>query len=659
MSLIFKNELKKAFKRKYTIAFVLIALLVQVFIQVGRFSYIDNIENRNSLQKVEKAKVSSYVSFRQFATHGITLMFVPSYFGILYNDSNYELLVSNVNISFIFNIYPPKKGRDLFATNSPFLNFMGIYLLFIFYFGIVYGKDTTINKDYLKFLANLSGSKKFLWFILFIRLLLFTAAFLLMFVINISVLLLNNINLFQASLMPFFLAMFLVTSFSFVIGCFLGTVKSNFRRNTAFFVIYVVSAILLVLLLNFFTKIKAGDIKPVFEFDIENLEAVMSEEEMLVKKHGVLPLNKPPSKDIKKDARQAIFNQSEKIMKNLDHLKSQLISKIKARKFVASLFPTLFYFSICEDASTNSHDRFIDFYTFSQKRKQEFVLFCVDKIYKLPDPEENENPAAGKQSTGNNRDSQTAREDKSSQIDQTAQSTQNTQPVRPKIENFIKDNEDLFFARSKLPRNFLLGSIISILWIAGFLFAAYRRTLKQIKSEPGKVKGCEVEMHSNVFNYLLTADPGIKNQVYNHFSGDGISNIKMTLDEEVLENTDFFYVYETKRFLNDVDPGCLYKELSGEEMPDNVKPWESIVQYAAHNKKILLLDDFFNGMDLDDIDDFIEAVKKRGIIALYVGGEFFQSCHLDVDLLFCPMDLSIPGVQEKLRKYRMERERNQ
>ena len=432
MIFFLKNDFKKAFKRKYIIGFILIALIFQGFLQFGKFNYLNNKENRISLQKAERAKVSHYVYFRQYATYGIKMMFIPSQFSILFNDSTFELLISNGNIADTFDIDSPKKGKEIFSENSPFLNFIGVALLFIFYFGIVYGKDTTINKDYLKFLSNRFGSKKCLWFILFFRLILFTTAFLLMFVINITVLLLNNINLFQAPLITFFWGMILLTAVSFAIGCLLGTVKSNFRRNTAFFVIYVVSAILLVLLLNFFTKINAGDIKPVFEFDIENLEAVMFEERMYFNKNGSLPLNRNPTREETIDARQAVLNQAEKISANLDRLKSQLISKIKARKFVASLFPTLFYFSICEDASTNSHDRFIDFYTFSQKRKQEFGKFCVDKMYQYPLPKN-----------------------------------------RPKIENFIKDNEDLFFAKSKLPRNFLLGSIISILWIAGFLFAAY------------------------------------------------------------------------------------------------------------------------------------------------------------------------------------------
>ena len=83
MRLILKNELKKAFKMKYVIGFIVIALVLQGFIQFGNLKHFDNIENRNSLQKAERARVSHYTMFRHYASFGITLLFVPSQFGII------------------------------------------------------------------------------------------------------------------------------------------------------------------------------------------------------------------------------------------------------------------------------------------------------------------------------------------------------------------------------------------------------------------------------------------------------------------------------------------------------------------------------------------------------------------------------------------------
>jgi hypothetical protein len=659
MKLILKNELKKVFKRNYIIAFVLIALVLQVFLQFGNFKYLNTIDNMNSLQKVERAKVSHYKYFRQFASFGIKMMFIPSQFSIMFNDSTFEFLISKANIADGFDLDSPKKGKELFSDNSPFLNFMGVTLLLIFYFGISFGKYTTINKDYLRFHSSRSGPKKVLCFIIFFRLILLNAALLLMFVINLSFVLFNGINLFQSSLWPFFWGIVLVASFSFGIGCFLGTVKSSFRRNTAFFVIYV-AVILLTFLLNYFTRIQSGDIKPVFEFDIENLKAVMVEEGMLLKKYGELPLSKKPTQYEELTVnRQSIFNQSEKIIKNLDRLKAQLVMKINARKFVAALFPTLFYFSICEDASTNSHDCFIDFFTFSEMRKEGFVQFCVDRIYPLPEPEKSESPGPGQQSPGDSQAGQGDQGQVKGQGGQGNQPAQPAQPVRPKVESFIKDNEDLFFASSRLPRNFWLGSILSLLWIAGFLVASYRRTLKQLKGEPGVIKDFVVKMKSNDFNYVLTADQGLKTQVQNAVTGEGPTTVKITIDDRVLEHQDILYVYATEQLEKDFDLKVLYSELFGEKMPGTLKPWEFLIDYAARFKKFLLLVNFFNGMELDDIDKFIEAVKQSGIKLLYIGGEFFQANQLCDEFIFCPRDLSIPGIAAKVRALKKNQKQKQ
>jgi hypothetical protein len=608
MRLILKNELKKAFKMKYVIGFILIALVLQGFLQVGNLKHSDNIENRNSLQDAERAKVSYYSIYRQYATNGIILMFVPSNFGILYNDSTFDLLVSNVNMTFIFDIDLPKKGKELFATNSPFMNFMGMSLLLFFLFGIFYGIDTTINKAYLNFLSSISGKKKSLRLVIFFRLILLNAAFLLMFLINISVLLLSNINLFRSPLLQFCWGLVSLTSFSFVIGCILGTIKSNFKRNAAFFVIYVLSVILLVLLLNFITTLNAGDIKPVFEFNNDNLKAVMLEEENMVKKHGLLPRGRKPTEEEIIDARQSLFNYNKKIQENLDGLKHKLESKIKTRKLIASLFPTLFYFSLSEDASTNGYDSFIDFYTFSEKRKQEFVQFCVDKIYPYPLPKE-----------------------------------------LPKIENFIKDNEDLFFAGSKIPRNFWLGSLLSILWIAGCLFTAYRRTLKQIKGEPGEVRDFDVSMKSDGFNYLATADEGLKSQVYNYLEGDGFTSVKITIDEKVFEPKGLIYAYESGNFLKDIDLKVLYTELLGIKYKVGMgylKSWKILVQGAERTNRMLVLDNFFKGLKVPEVNEIIQYIKHRGINALYIGDNLYESEKIADNLIFSEDDRSVEGIRE-------------
>jgi hypothetical protein len=182
--------------------------------------------------------------------------------------------------------------------------------------------------------------------------------------------------------------------------------------------------------------------------------------------------------------------------------------------------------------------------------------------------------------------------------------------------------------------------------------------LNHIKGEPGVIKGFEVKMKSNDFNYVLTADQGLKTQVQNAVTGQGPTTVKITIDDQVLEHQDILYVYSTEQLENDFDQKALYKELIGEKMPGTLKPWQFLTDYAARSKKFLLLDNFFNGMDLDDIDKFIETVKRIGVKVLYIGGEFFQANHLCDEFIFCPRDLSIPGIAEKIRALQKKQKQN-
>ena len=613
---IFTNELKKIFTKKNLIGFIVIAVILQIFLQVGKYKYLDNIDSRNSLQKVQEARVTQYAILRQYATFGISLMFVPSQFSILYNDSTYDTMVSNVNAGSIFNIYLPKKGKELFSNNSPFMNFLGISLLMAFYFCIVFGIDTTHNIDYMKCLSSFSNPKKIFKLIVLIRIIVLNFAFLILFLINMLLLLIDHINLFRLYLLPIFWGLFLVITSAFSIGCILGRVKLNSRRNIAFFLIYIVAVLLLPMFLNFVTMLKAENIKPVFEFEYDNLTVVMAEEKKLIEKHGVLKPGEIPTKEIIIDARKSIIDQAKELSINEEKLKNELKHRIKNKKIIASLFPVLFYLSINEDIATNGNESFIDFYTFSKQKKLDFVSFCVDRLY----------PLSG--------DPQVEMKDKDGNL---------------KVENFIKGDEYFFFARSKLPAYFWQGSLISLLWIAALLAVAYRKSLKGLKGKPGKVEDFDVEMKSGEFNYLLTADEGLKNRVYNYLAGErtgersGSLTVKIDNEEAVPGN--FIYLYKPGKFHCDVDKTTLQKALMGNEAGTNLHIWQFLVRYAADSGKILVLDNSFVGLKIKEVKDIIKEIGRRNAKTLYMGENIYEAEMLADNLIFSEEDESIEGIK--------------
>ena len=141
----------------------------------------------------------------------------------------------------------------------------------------------------------------------------------------------------------------------------------------------------------------------------------------LIDRFGFLKPGEMPKKEVIKaiedELTNALKSEFKEIRERENQRKNKVLRKIKDYQTISSFISPLFYFSICEEVSSNGGLTFIDFYSFSQLNKEKFTEFCFEKLY----------------------------------------SGQNL-PDTGKIENFFKKKEDgLFFAKSQLPFNFWLG----------------------------------------------------------------------------------------------------------------------------------------------------------------------------------------------------------
>jgi len=612
-------DFKKFLSKRYLISFIVVVLILQIFIQYGKYRFVDILKSSKIVQEAEWVKVDNYSLYRQYAAFGITIFFISSDFSVLYSNPLFEELLSSVNTAERLNIYKSLKGKEFFIAKTGYLNFIGILFLIGILFALFYGMDTTYKKKYLKFLSTISSSKRAFWSIVLARIIILNIVSLFLLVISITPLLLNEINLFRIGFIPIFMGASLVFSLFFGFGCIVGrlNVKDRFIRSIVMGSIYFFFVIIMPLLANIFIQISANDIERLFEFDLYNLKLIQAVEKRLIAKYGVLKPGEKPKKElikaIEEELNKALENEFKEMRDREKERKNKVLRKISGYQTISAFIPTLFYFSICEEVSSHGGLSFVDFYSFSDENKKLFTEFCFKKLY-----------------SGDNL------------------------PDTGKVENFFKNDDDgLFFAKSRIPHSFLLGVFVSLFYIAVLFIISYRMFLKQNKGEPGKISDFDVDMKSDEFNYLLTADQGLKSQVYNCFTGKGTTYVKIEVDGKILEqkDIDFIYVYETTQFLKDIDQRLLYKERFGKEMPGDMKPWQFLIQYAADAKKILLLDNFFIGMSIDDIEKFIDDVKKNEILALYIGEDYFQAVNLDDHLIFCTDDMSIPGIAEKVKAF--------
>jgi hypothetical protein len=615
---IFALELKRSLCKRNIIAIVVFAIVLQFFLQVGRHKYIDVIDSSNSLQEIERAKVSQYSLYRQYGGYGITLMFISSNFSVLYNDPIFERLLSNVNTSSTLNIYKPFKGSNYFIDKSGgYLNFAGIFLLFGVFFALIYGRETTSKLEYSIFLSSILPPKKFLRAIVFSRLLIINLAFVLVAIVSVLPLLIYKINLFRRHFAVIILGIILMISFSFALGCFIGAVrrkrtykrKKGFNRAAVTLVIYLIAVALIPLSVNFFIQITASDIAPLFDFDFDNLKTIVSIEKNLIEKYGVLKRGETPEPEEAEDVWKAFNNEFKKILENEERLKKQVFKKIEKKQFISSLFPVLFYLSIFEEVSSHGGGNFIEFHTFSKTRKEQFIEFCFKKIY----------------------------------------SGQNNPPVN-KIESFIKDNEDLFIAKSRLPEYLWLGVVISLLYTVVFFFISFRMFLNRvIKGDPGEIRNFSFNIYRFKFKYLVTADQGLKNQIYNFFSGSGFTSVDIKIEGEDLKQKGCIWLCNPQYIDDELDGNALYKALYGEKLVEGIKTWEIMFRYAIEKSegRIIVLDNFFKGLKGKEVEEILRVIRKEDIISLYIGDNYYEAEKLgDDELIYSLDDTSIDAIAE-------------
>ena len=256
----------------------------------------------------------------------------------------------------------------------------------------------------------------------------------------------------------------------------------------------------------------------------------------------------------------------------------------------------LFGQALIKEVSGQGGITFIEFYSFGQQRKQEFINFYLDKRFK-----------------GKNKPDQ----------------------IGP-VENFVKTgDENLFYAKSRLPYFFWGGVLISFLYIFGVYFISYLMFKKQLIGDPGDLRSLDIDIKPGRVNFLLTGDCGLENQVFNFFSGRGKTTVNVTIDGEKIGPGDkpFVSLFDTKKMPADITAGALFKFLFKRKKDKPLKRYEILFNWAAQTGKIILMYKFMDELKEDEINAMKRVIHSKGLIVLYISDRYYKGVHLITDEL--------------------------
>lgn len=529
-----------------------------------------------------------FYSYALYGNKGFSVLYKPRIESIFFSNMNISSdLLGKMDVNAHLGIFDNYKDGSLYSGNFTGLwNCAGILILLGSLLVLFFGYETFRNRDYLKFLSSLTYYKKVFFYILFSRFVIITLTLLF---INVGLLLFSAVNQIDITridiyrLGGYFLVCLLVMLFFFIFGIFIGLVSRRHIGVITILIIWIVFFMVLPGSITNFIRNRAIDSTEDYKNEISKIKIIKKFEKFYFE--NVVKKNRD-SIEVRRELMEKYFNQDYKDLEKLEeNLEERIRSNINNYHRISIFVPTIFYHLTSGEVSSMGYDNFMDFYTYLQELKRKFVRFYIDRVY-YNDPRV--------------------------------------------MVNFIKGDENIFYAQSRLPENFWSGVLITgayILVLVGLSLLGFRRFIYKpgIKKVP---KEGNPEIHLSKKNYfvpllLFKGHHGFNEHLYNLLSGrlDAYNkDIKMTVDNiDVCDRPggwDFLYLCHPDRIPGDIpasayilfvsrllgvekkernrmagslDPGTKRKPLS--ELDDKQKGQAYLSVLPYFKRKIFLLDD--------------------------------------------------------------------
>ena len=531
-------------------------------------------------------------------------MFQPEPISILFHNScRFTELTAIVETSERMRIGHTFKGSNLYAEKSGgFTDFSGFIFLFGLLLSTLYGHSVLQNNKYLKFLAQIDRTKKPFRYLIISRVLLLDAVFLLLNAISLLWLTVRGVSVNTDYFLVYIFVQILVVNFFFLLGTAIGTIKkrsSSYYALTAFFLLFV---FIIPWTINKVVSKKADKITSVYELELRKLKTITGFENRAKKSQGDYTAEKGRTQEGRELIESFWNGEFLKLLEIENSMRKEMVELIQKCQLYSSFFPGSFYKSVCNELSSRGYNEFINYYRYVQEMTKGFMRWYLDVKY---------------------------------------------YSEQKKIESFIKGNENIYPAKSGLPSAFLLGVLMAAFFTAVSYILSCRGYKKLIEDEPGNLKDLPIDIKPGSLNFLLTGNQGLKNQVYNFFSGKGKTFVKVSVDGESLEKEGKGYVYrfDTKKMPEDITPPVLHKLLFGTRLQGEMENWEILFKFAlieAEKGKVILMDDFMNELKESEIKSMKQEVESRGLTVLYMSNRFFFGLQVaDEPFISHPDDSSV------------------
>lgn len=584
-------ELKRFINKKNLTIFIVFLLLTLFLVQIHINQYKHAAANNRKFKEIEALKVNQFLNYTQYGLYGFRVFFNPSPVSIFFSHSGaFSELVSNIDTGEKMIFYNSIKGKTLFEQNPVgFVDFSGILMLLGSLFVLYTGCESLRHKEYLKCVASLSNYKK-----VFVSIVVSRAVFCMMFFLFImaGALLLTKINgaAIPANEINHLLVYLVVTLLMLLFFFTAGMVGNSFKSR----VTGVVTAISLWFALVFFVPwatraviLKSSEsIRPTCHMELEKLTLLMDFEKRASREIGIFKSGKEAPKPVKDMIESYWQNEFKTIQAVEETLKNEIKTTIRRFETLSIFFPTTFYLSTTNAVSSKGYENFIDFYGYVQDLKQEFLRFYIDKKFYTD-------------FTG--------------------------------VESFVKKDENIYNAGSRLPGNFGPGMVVMVFYITGGFAVSFFSFKRSLFVPPGKaakdLNGLDVELKKGETYVLLTNGSAVNNQLYNFFSGQakGFKGMVRLDDAALAAGPGFIYLCQPDQLPGDLRVGDFIRFVKRLLKVSNKAAAELYIRLEKEH----IEDKYFSELPLEQRGNILLTTAQLKETAIYMFRDFLKGTAAD------------------------------
>jgi hypothetical protein len=398
-----------------------------------------------------------------------------------------------------------------------------------------------------------------------------------------------------------------VLLFFFSIGTIIGTLKSKITGIITLLSCWFVLLYFIPTAVNTYVTDQSDLITPISKLEIEKMRILMGFERRTLEKAGISKHGE--QNDSEREMILSYWNNEYVKLQALEEdMENQMEANISLFQKLSMFFPSTFYLSITNEVSSRGYENFLDFYKVVRDYKRKFFKFYMDKVY-----------------------------------------FSNFSEVEP----FVKRDENIFPARSRLPRNFIAGVsvnffyVVALFWLSHYCF---RKSLFMLpKNESPGAFPRNMKLKKGEFKVLVSEGDLFKNQLFNLFSGEtGEFERKGFTGEILIDDIDitaeknrdnFLYLCHPEDIPGDIKAAdflSLTRRLLGVKNKNlNMKPIGRkkfsrlqnhekgevlLAVLAMKGKGIYLVHDAARGMPIEftvQLKEKMEALKEEGALVLY------------------------------------------